>query len=530
MIQLRPYQIEGLNALWDYFYSGNPGHPVLAWPTGTGKSIIPAIFIQEAMRQFPDQKFLMVTHVKELIKQNYDVVLEVWSNAPIGIYSAGLKQRDFALPIIYGGIQSMHRNAHKFGHRDIIFIDEGHMISTEEASMYQSFLSIMKLINPKVRFVGMTATPFRMGQGYITDGGLFTDIVHDLTSMEAFNKLVHDGYLAPLIPLRTRTKLDISNVSIVNGDFSPSQLQKAIDINEVTFEGLKELVAAGQNRRSWLIFASGIEHSEHIAEMLGQFGIQCAAVHSKQKADYNDSAIEAFKDGRLRAIANFGKLTTGFNNPFIDLIGMFRPTLSIPLWVQMLGRGTRPANGKQNCLVLDYAKNTVRLGPINDPLIPKKKGEGNGDVPIKICEQCGAYNHTRVKFCCQCGSEFHFSVKIVDTASDDEVIRTEEPIFKEYDVITAIYRKMQRVGANSHRPPYIKAIYNTVGLSFSENVFPEDQKYAKHLFNNWWKLRHPSPPPQTVDQVLQIVSELKCPKRIRVHVNKAYPEIVGVQF
>jgi DNA repair protein RadD len=503
----------------------------LAWPTGTGKSIVPALFIQEAMRQFPDQKFLMITHVKELIKQNYDVVLNVWENAPIGIYSAGLKQRDFALPIIYGGIQSMHRNAHKFGHRDLIFIDEAHLVSTEEASMYLSFLGIMKLINPKVKIIGMTATPFRMGQGYITDNGLFTDIVHDLTSLENFNRLVYDGYLAPLIPLRTKVKLDISNVGIVNGDYNQSQMQKAIDINEVTWEALKELVAAGQNRRSWLIFAAGIEHAEHIAQMLGQFGIQCAAVHSKQKAEYNDSAIEAFKDGRLRAIANFGKLTTGFNNPFIDLIGMFRPTLSIPLWVQMLGRGTRPFEAKQNCLVLDYARNTARLGPINDPIIPKKKGEGKGDVPIKICEQCGAYNHTRVRFCCQCGSEFHFSVKIVESASDDEVVREETPIIKEYEVISAIYRKMQRMtNGVVTGPPYIRAIYYTGGLTFSENVFPEAQKYARHLFNNWWKQRHPSPPPQTVDQALQVVSELKCPKMIRVHVNKQYPEILGVKF
>src|SRR5690606_36427951 len=130
---------------------------------------------------------------------------------------------------------------------------------------------------------------------------------------------------------------------------------------------------------------SGIEHAEHIAEFLTRFGIDCAAVHSKQSAEYNDKAILAFKEGSLRAIVNYGKLTTGFNHPGIDAIAMFRPTMSVPLWVQMLGRGTRPADGKKDCLVLDYARNTPRLGPINDPVIPRRKGEGGGDPPVKVC-------------------------------------------------------------------------------------------------------------------------------------------------
>ena len=128
------------------------------------------------------------------------------------------------------------------------------------------------------------------------------------------------------------------------------------------------------------------------------FGVDCAPVHSKRPADYNDAAIKAFKNNELKAIVNYGKLTTGFDHPQIDLIGMLRPTLSVPLWVQMLGRGTRPAEGKENCLVLDFARNTPRLGPINDPVIPKmRKGEA-GEMPVKICEACGAYNHTKVRF------------------------------------------------------------------------------------------------------------------------------------
>jgi len=195
--------------------------------------------------------------------------------------SAGLKEKNPVMPIVYAGIQSAKNNPHLFGHRDIIFIDEAHLINTDDASMYLTFLATMKLINPHIKIIGMTATPFRMGQGYITDGGIFTDVVHDLCNMENFNQLITDGYLAPLVPLRTKIELDISNVGMSKGDFNQGQLQHAVDVAKVTWDGLREFVEAARNRRSWLLFASGIEHAEHIAEMLQQFGIDCAAVHSK---------------------------------------------------------------------------------------------------------------------------------------------------------------------------------------------------------------------------------------------------------
>ena len=110
MITLRPYQTDGLQAIWDYFSSGKTGNPVLSWPTGTGKSILPAIFIERILKVYPTQRFMLVTHVAELIKQNAEVLQMVWPNAPLGIYSAGLKSRDTAFPIIYAGIQSAINN------------------------------------------------------------------------------------------------------------------------------------------------------------------------------------------------------------------------------------------------------------------------------------------------------------------------------------------------------------------------------------------------------------------------------------
>lgn len=525
-ITLRPYQSEGLAAIWDYFAQGNKGNPILCWPTGTGKSIVPAIFIRDVMKMWPTQRFLMITHVKELIEQNLEVLKFVWPNAPVGVYSAGLKKKEIIYPIIFGGIQSMIKNPAQFGHRDLIFIDEAHLVNQDSASMYQAFLATMKLINSNIKIIGMSATPWRMGQGYITDGGLFTDIVHDLTKMENFNKLIAEGHLSPLIPLRTKTELDISNVGVQQGEYIASQLQEAVDKADVTYKALRETVDAAAERRSWLLFAAGIEHADHIAEMLQSFGIDCAAVHSKQSSDFNDQAIRAFKNFELRAIVNYGKLTTGFNHPEIDFIGMLRPTLSVPLWVQMLGRGTRPAPNKNNCLVLDFARNTPRLGPINDPVIPRKKGEKAGDAPVKICDACGAYNYASARFCCNCGAEFEFKIKIFAKAGDQELIRGELPIIETFNVNYAIYAPHEKIGS----PTSMKVTYFSGLRSFKEYICFEHKGYAMHKAHNWWKQRHKIDPPATVAQALQLQSQLRCPRKIKVHVNKPYPEIVGYEY
>jgi DNA repair protein RadD len=526
MIYPRYYQEEALDSLYNYFMVKS-GNPLIGLPTGTGKSLIPAIFIERVMKTWPNQKFLLITHVKELIQQNYEVLQHVWPNAPVGIFSAGLKRKDIGLPIIYGGIQSMIKNPAIFGHRDIIWIDEAHLISQDDASMYQTFIACMKLINPHVKIIGLTATLFRMGQGMLIDNGLFTDICYDMTSMDNFNRLIAEGYLSPLIPLRTKIQLDTSNVGMQKGEFIQSQLQHAVDVAEVTYEGLRELVEAGHNRRSWLLFASGIEHAEHISQMLLSFGIDCVAVHSKNTIEFNDKAIRAFKSFNLRAIVNYGKLTTGFNHPEIDLIGDFRPTMSVPLHVQKMGRGTRPANGKENCLVLDYGRNTPRLGPINDPAIPRKKGEGTGDIPVKVCNACGVFNHIKAKTCINCGNEFDFEIKITKHAGTHELVKSDLPVIERFEVDRVIYAK----GVKEGKAPYIKVTYYCGLRSFNEFVFPQSLGgLPRHKFHQWWCQRHSIAPPATVDEALQYNSQLRVPRYISVWVNRKYPEITQMEF
>jgi DNA repair protein RadD len=527
MYQERYYQLEAEQSIYNYF-SSKTGNPVIAMPTGTGKSWVIANFMRNVLRQWPRQRFIVATHVKELIKQNYDKLIEAWPEAPAGIHSAGLKQRDVVLPIIFGGIQSMVNRVAEFGWRDILIVDECHLISGKETSKYGRFITGLRRINPNLKVIGLSATPYRMGQGLITEAGLFTDVCYDLCNMTAFNRLISEGFLCPLIPKRTKTELNYEDVSIQNGDYVQKDLQHAVDKDAITYAACKEIIEQGYDRRSLLLFASGIEHSDHIASCMQSFGVSSYSVHSKISDKERKDVLKAFKAYELRCVVNNNVLTTGFDHPGIDLIGVLRPTVSTVLWVQMLGRGTRP--GKTNCLVLDFAGNTKRLGPINDPVIPKKKGSKDepGVAPIRICEACGTYNHARATQCCFCGAKLESAPKITRQASSEELIRTSDPLVQIFDVNHVTYHSHNKAGA----PPILKVCYMVAnGLQLiTEYICFEHKGMARKKACDWWRMRMYSDPPYTVADALSQASYFREPKRIRVWTNKAYPEILGAEF
>ena len=535
----RWYQDEAEFSIFDYFAQGNQGNPIVAMPTGTGKSIVIGNFIRRIFEMWPNQRVMMLTHVKQLIEQNAHKLQGIWPTAPIGIYSAGLNSRDMIMPIVFGGVQSVAKAIQRsesdiktpshlrhFGWRDLVLIDECHLLSTNEDTTYQYIIAELKKINPNLKIVGFTATPYRLKQGLLTDNGIFTDLCYDLTKVELFNRLIAEGYLAPLIPKRTLTQIDISEVSIVAGDYNKKQLAQAVDKDEITYNAVRETVEQGFNRNAWLLFAASVENSENIAAMLQSFGVPAAATHSKLSDAENDKRIAAFKSGELRALVNNNKLTTGFDHPAIDLIAMLRHTMSPGLWVQMLGRGTRPFKGKQNCLVLDFAGNTERLGPINDPVKPRKAGKGGGDAPIRVCDSCGVYNHASARHCVGCGKEFSFEIKIFSTASDTELLRSDLPVVEYLKVSKVLYNLHNKEGS----PPSIKVSYFCGFKMFNEWVCLEHGGMSGKKARDWWKQRHAEEPPATTAEALRRVSELRVPSSVRVWTNKKYPEVLSCEY
>lgn len=524
MLQPRSYQVEAVSSLYQYF-STQSGNPVLALPTGTGKSVIIAMFLQSIYYQFPNQRVMVLTHVKELIQQNYEKLMTLWPAAPAGVYSAGLNRRDLHRKITFAGIGSVAKKAAQFHHIDIVIIDEAHLVSPNDETMYQAFLNALREVNPYLKVVGLTATPWRLGTGRITDDGIFTDICFDITGLHAFNRLIAEGFLAPLVPRQTKQMLDTDGIHMRGGEFVQSELQHAVDKYEITHAALRETLELAHDRKHWLIFASGVEHACNIADMLNDMGIPTVAIHSKMGDAQRDQAILDFKAGKYRAAVNNNVLTTGFDFPGIDLIVVLRPTASTVLWVQMLGRGTRPSpgTGKENCLVLDFAGNTRRLGPINDPVIPRKKGaKAGGEAPVKLCGSCATYNHASVTHCCYCGAEFTFQVKIKQTAASDELLRGEAPLVEVFKVDHITYATHEKAG----RPPMMKVTYYCGLRSFSEYVCIQHDGFAQRKARQWWRERSAAAFPASTAEALMVADTLTAATHLRIWVNKQYPEIL----
>lgn len=531
-MQLRDYQQQAVDSVINYFVEGNQGNPVVAMPTGTGKSLVIAGLIKRIMTGWPNQRILALTHVKELIEQNAEKLARYWPQAPVGIYSAGLNQRDTAMPIIFGGAASVKNCVERFGRRDIVLVDECHLISPKDGTTYQNIIAQLQNVNPYLKIVGLSATPYRLGQGMITDGGLFTDVCCDMTGIDAFARFIAEGHLVPLYPRRTKVERQSDVTSLgANGDFSAASLEADAAQKDVTYQALVELCEAGENRNSWLVFASTVPDAEFIADTLNSFGVNAACVHSKMPRKECDKRIAAFKAGKLRCLVNMGMLTTGFDHPPLDLIGMLRRTMSPGLWVQMLGRGTRPSpeTGKTDCLVLDFAGNARRLGPINDPKIPRRKGKGGGDAPVRICENCGTYNHAAARVCVFCGEEFTFAPKIVAEASTLELIRSDIPVVEMFNVSQVMYYLHEKIG----RPPQIKVEYFCEGGAhrFNEFVQLEHAGFGSKKARDWWRQRFPGDyVPATTAEALQLITQLRVPCRIKVWVNKRYPEVLSYEY
>lgn len=540
----RYYQVDAIKSIYDFF-SKKSGNPIVVLPTGAGKSVVIAEFIRGVLWQWSNQRILILTHTKDIIAQNFAKLKAVWPQAPAGIYSAGLGTKHTHHPITFAGIASIKNNIAAFGWIDLVIVDECHMISSKsDKGMYRQVLNQLGEINKNVKVIGLTATPFRSGEGGLEDGEIFTDVCFDIGYGDAFVKIVNEGYLCRLVPKKTGAELDVSQVKVRGGDFVEKDLQAAVDQYHLTYAACEEAVRLASDRNHWLVFASGVEHAEHIVEVLNTMGVPATCVHSKMSAEEENKRKTEFTAYKYRALVNVGKLTTGYDDPNIDCIVMLRPSKSAILWVQMLGRGTRvvyapgydldtiegrlaaiAASHKPNCLVLDFAGNCSRLGPINDPLIPKAKGKGGPSVPpVKICPMCNTYHHSSVRVCDVCGFEFPKMEAIETTASDRKLIKEDEP--PEVVILTVDHITVSR-HSKKGKPDSVKISYFCGPKSYSQYLCPEHGGFATKNSRSWWSKRSPTPLPATTDEVLAEIENLPVTTHIRVWINKQpYPEIM----
>ncbi len=525
-ITLRPYQRATIDALYGYF-AEQTGNPLVVLPTGTGKSLCIAGFIREAIEGYRDTRVLVLTHVRELIQQNFLALMRAWPEAPAGIYSAGLSRRDIRAQILFAGIQSIHRHASRVQRCDLVLIDEAHLLGRSDSGMYRSFLAQLNEINAGLlKVVGFTATPYRLDSGLLHEGKdrLFTDIAYDVPVLD----MIQQGYLCPVIPKQTETQLDVGGVGTRGGEFIAKDLEAAVDRDEVTRAAVEEIVRHGEGRGSWLVFCSGVAHARHVGDAIREHGVSCETVTGDTPGPERDRILAAFKAGRLRCVTNANVLTTGFDAPGVDLIALLRPTKSVGLYVQMVGRGTRLAEGKEDCLVLDFAGNTARHGPIDTVDGRKKeKSEEAGEAPIKVCPECQAINHASIRLCTACGFEFPPPVvKVAARAASDALLSTQQKA--EWSEVTGVsYARHEKPG----KPASLRVTYSCGLSQHSEWVCFEHTGYPREKACAWWQHRAVDRPvPRNVAEALEVAQALPAPSAIRVRPVGQYTEIVGVRF
>ncbi|MBR4195691.1 MAG: DEAD/DEAH box helicase family protein [Synergistaceae bacterium] len=456
---LRDYQLKAIRETYKWLRE-HDGNPCIVAPTGSGKAHIIAGFCEDILRKKADAKILVLSHVKELLVQDAEKIRLAWPEAPIGIYSAGLgtKQTD---SITVAGIQSIWRKPYELGRIDVVIIDEAHMIQNEDEGMYRRLLSSLQEINPKIRMIGLTATPYRLGQGLLTEGdnAIFQALIEPVTIEE----LVQRKFLARLTSTFTDLKMNVEGIKKVQGDYEKQELESRVNSSDINAKVVAETIRRAGNRTAWLVFCVSISHAEKMRDEFIAQGVRAEAITSKTTSEQRARIFADFKAGKIRAVTNVGVATTGFDYPDIDVIVMARPTLSPGLYIQMSGRGMRVKSPghHQDCLVLDFAGNIARHGAVTKIIPPRrtvkagKKSQELGDM-FKICPKCHKTVMKRARECVHCGhifselSDLNVNEDIMEGVNDSAAETQETPpgftrMKVAYWYWKVVYRKKDRM-------------------------------------------------------------------------------------
>ena len=391
--KLRPYQQEAVDATLDHFRKSDES-AVIVLPTGAGKSLVIAELARLARR-----KILVLTHVKELVGQNHAKYESYGLTG--GIFSAGLKRKENRHQVTFASVQSVAANLEQF--RDeysLVIIDECHRVSGEETSQYQRIIELLRQQNDSLKVLGLTATPYRLAMGWIYRYH-YRGFVRGSGEDQArpFQHCIYELPLSYMINRGYLTKPELVNAAVAQYDFS-ALTQDSFgeyaekDVNQllskhkrVTRAIIEQVVEMAAERKGVMIFAATVEHAREVTGYLPEH--ETALVTGATDLKDRDLLIQRFKQRQLKYLVNVSVLTTGFDAPHVDLIAILRPTQSVSLYQQMVGRGLRLDEGKQDCLVIDYAGNHVNL---HHPEVGEPKPNPDSEPVQVFCPGCGFAN------------------------------------------------------------------------------------------------------------------------------------------
>jgi DNA repair protein RadD len=358
-LQLRPYQLEAADAATAALAAGE--HPVLALATGTGKSLIMAEIAERARRA--GQRVWLLTHVQQLVAQNA-TTYERHTGRRAAVVCAGLNRRERDGAVTFGSLQTMLRAQVGMPPPQLIIIDEAHRVPHRDGDAPGGMYAALLARHPQARRLAMTATPWRMDNGLIYGAGAgfwFDRLAYEYNVPRA----VAEGYLSPLVGVEAETQLDVDDaVELQSGDFAQGAVAR-LQTEKWLAAVARSLPALAGARRHLAVYCPTVAAARRAAETItAATGWAAEVLTGGAALTLRQDVLGRFATGQLRVLCSVDMLTTGFDLPALDCIVALRPTLSSSLWVQMQGRGTRLAEGKKNCLVLDYVGNLQRLGGV----------------------------------------------------------------------------------------------------------------------------------------------------------------------
>ncbi len=546
-MQLRPYQQHAVDAAWEFLRTQD-GHPVISLPTGSGKSLVIAELVRVAVQEW-DGRVLILTHVLELIQQNAEKLHTLCPWLDVGIYSAGAGRKESENAVVFAQIQSCHRKAVEFGRRDLVLVDECHLINAgNDQTMYANFLKDCTTITEHCRVIGLTATPFRMSGPITGPDCLFQGICYHAELTD----LIEQGFLSPIVSKSSGKGIqaDLSGVSKSGGEYVLAQLGQAMSRGDLVPRTVEDVISRTQERKSVIVFASTVEHGQLVVQELKAQGQTVGMVTGDTPGLERAWIIREFKNFNIKYLVNVNCLSTGFDHPAVDCVVSLRPTESAGLWLQQVGRGFRLAPGKTDCLLLDYSGNLQKFGPIN-LIKPKQKGQGSGikgEAPSKECTACGNRCHPAFPVCPVCGEEFPPPDQ--ESKHDTTPDQTSEPIQRLIETIPVgrvVYSVHLKKRVDNPTPVLRVSYYrnpeppeeNTWGERptefpfVSEWICLEHQGFARAKAEQWWKKRTECVIPDTVEDAVFIAGTVLAPPisvTVRRKDKDSWPEVLKVEL
>lgn len=508
-MELRPYQRDAVSAAVNVIKAG--GHPVLSLPTGSGKSLVLAEIARQALAA--GQRVLSVTHVQELVEANAAEFERLTGIKP-GVLCAGLERRDTADDVLFASVQSLYRPAQRgeIAAVDVIVVDECHLVADKKSGA--KFYPMVFDAFPAARRVGLSATPYRLdGEVYGRDG-YFTELAYEANVLD----LVNLGYLAPLVGVNTLIRVDRSELKKIAGEFE----MKAVTLQEDR-EWLNRVVpsvlALAAERKHIAVFCPSVETAALATEVFREKG--CSADYVVGDTEDRSGKLEAWKAGGCRVMCSVNVLTTGFNFPALDCIVCLRPTASQGLWVQMLGRGTRRAAGKKNCLVLDYAGNLLVHGGIAAGVRDAfDESPAPGQPPVKVSAAPRPELIATVKRVQQVSELTELDPMFARSAGADAEVRDVSYVVLPSKTLTG--RKLLMVAYDCER--------NGLRFSAKQFVCTEYDGYAYQQAAGWFARRGCGSFPRSAEKAKTVARGLPCPRAVKVRRTGNWMNVIGEIF